>query len=115
VQFWGWGGKRRVAKRYDEPIDVTADSADPSAPIAFSWRGRHYDIDQRLGSWREAIETWNGDGGRDREYFRVLAHPSGALASGDLDADGFLRSTGAVYDVYRDRIRGRWHLGRIWD
>jgi hypothetical protein len=104
-----------VTKRYDEPIDVTADGADPSAPVAFSWRGRRYDIDQRLESWREATEPWNGDGGRDREYFRVLAHPSGALASGDLDADGFLRSTGAVFDVYRDRIRGHWHLARIWD
>jgi Family of unknown function (DUF6504) len=109
----GW--ETQVTKRYDEPIDVTADGADPSAPVAFSWRGRRYDIDQLLESWREATEPWNGDRGRDREYFRVLAHPSGALASGDLDADGFLRSTGAVFDVYRDRIRGHWHLARIWD
>jgi uncharacterized protein DUF6504 len=107
----GW--EAQVTKRYDEPIDVTADSAEPSAPIAFSWRGRRYDIDQRLESWLEA-ETYNG-GGRDREYFRVLAHPAGALASGDLNGDGFLRSTGAVYDVYRDRILGRWLLARIWD
>jgi hypothetical protein len=109
----GW--EAQVTKRYDEPIDVTADSAEPTAPIAFSWRGRRYDIDQRLESWLEATETYNGGGGRDREYFRVLAHPTGALASGDLDADGFLCSTGAVYDVYRDRIRGRWLLARIWD
>lgn len=104
-----------MTKRYDEPIDVAADSAEPGAPVAFSWRGRRYDIDQRLESWCEATEMWNGDGRRDREYFRVLAHPSGALASGDLDADGFLCSTGAVYDVYYDRIRSEWHLARIWD
>jgi uncharacterized protein DUF6504 len=111
------GCERRigVTKRYDEPIEVTAEASDAGAPVAFSWRGRHYDVDQHLEWWREAAETWNGDGGRDCEYYRVLAHPSGALASGDLDADGFLRSTGAVYDVYRDRLRGGWRLARIWD
>ncbi len=108
-------GDGQVSKRYDESIEVTADPVEVSAPVAFTWRGRRYDIDQRLESWREATETWNGAGGRDREYFRVLAHPSATLASGDLDADGFLCSSGAVYDVYRDRVAGGWRLARIWD
>jgi Domain of unknown function (DUF6504) len=118
-----------MAKRYDEPIEVTADPADSTAPSAFEWRGRRYDIDQRLASWREAGEWWNGYGHtaplgtngdrsanvRDREFFRVLARPSESLATGDLDADGFLRSKGAVYDVYRDLTRNCWRIARLWD
>ena len=125
-----------MTKRYDEAIEVTADPLARGAPLSFVWRGRRYEIDQWLASWREAGEWWtspphvnghtngsgangsgHGSGGavRDREYHRVLARPSGALATGDLDADGFMRSAGAVYDVYRDRARGGWRLARIWD
>jgi len=103
-----------VTKRYDEPIEVIADPVEAHAPVAFSWRGRRYDIDQRIESWREAGEWWTGSEHRDREYYRVLAHPAGTLATGELDSDGFLRSSGAVYDVYRDRA-GLWRLARIWD
>lgn len=104
-----------MAKRYDDPIEVTPDSADHGAPAAFRWRGRAYDVDQRLGSWREAGEWWAGQAARDREYHRVLARPSGELATGELDPDGFMTSPGAVYDVYLDRARGGWRLARIWD
>lgn len=115
-----------VTKRYDEPIEVTPDPIDADAPIAFSWRGRRFDIDQRLASWREAGRWWergsspqsNGaarNGLMEREFFRVFARPSGALASGDVDADGFMVQVGAVYDVYRDRARGGWRLARVWD
>ena len=123
LEWWAW-----VTKRYDEPIEVTPDPLEADAPIAFSWRGRRFDIDQRLASWREAGQWWEGNGsaqpsnGHDarkglmeREFFRVFARPSGALASGDVDADGFMISVGAVYDVYRDRARGGWKLARIWD
>jgi hypothetical protein len=111
------GGRAELTKRYDEPIEVTPKDAERSgaAPVAFAWRGRRYDVDQRLASWRDGAEWWKHNGARDREYFRVLAHPAGALATGDLDADGFLRSAGAVYDVYCDRATGTWRLARIWD
>jgi hypothetical protein len=108
-------GADEVTKRYEDAIEVTADALDGGAPLAFSWRGRRYDVDQRLGSWREAGEWWNGDGRRDREYHRVLARPSEVLATGDLDRDGFLRSAGAVYDVYLDLAAGSWRLARVWD
>jgi hypothetical protein len=105
-----------VAKRYDETIEVTPDPIDPAAPVAFSWRGRRYDIDERLTTWREAGEWWQGRDIREREYFRVLARPSGALATGELDADGFLiTSCSAVYDIYRDRLKGDWRMARLWD
>lgn len=104
-----------VTKRYDEPIDVTPDPIDSGAPVAFSWRGRTYEIDERLSSWREAGEWWNGSESRDREYHRVVARPAGALASGDVDPDGFLYSMTAVYDVYLDRIKDAWRIARIWD
>jgi Family of unknown function (DUF6504) len=117
-----------VTKRYDEPIEVDQDPIDADAPVAFSWRGRRFDIDQRLASWREAGQWWEPTGPArshndhavrnelmEREFFRVLARPSGALASGDVDAEGFMISAGAVYDVYRDRARGGWRLARVWD
>ena len=105
-----------MTKRYDESIDVTCDPGSGGAPIAFSWRGHTYQVDRPLGSWLEAGEWWNGSARRDREYFRVLARPAGSLASGDLDPDGFMTPTGAVYDVYRDRVDGKgWRLARVWD
>ena len=53
---------------------------------------------------------------REREFYRVLARPFGAAASGELDADGFLvRERGAVYDLYRDRLSDVWKLARVWD
>ena len=106
----------KVTKRYDEPIDVVPDPFDGAAPARFSWRGRSYEIDERLESWREAGELWNVATARDREYYRVLARPANAFSTGDIDADGFL--TGgpcAVYDVYRDRITDAWRLARVWD
>ena len=112
-----------MTKRYDEPIEVTSDPFDPDAPIAFRWRGRLYEIDRSLSTWREAV-GWtqrsngygsNGNGGKDREYHRVLARPAGVYAGGDIDADGFMDSVGAVYDVYRDRASEVWKLARVWD
>ena len=122
-----------MSKRYDEAIEVTPDprsSGDTTVvPLAFSWRGRRYEIDQQLASWREGAEWWtaagrdrdaraNGRGPRDRDCYRVLARPAGALASGDLDADGFMTPPpmpSAVYDLAFDRIRNSWSLARIWD
>jgi hypothetical protein len=104
-----------VTKRYDDVIEVTIDRTDGGAPLSFRWRGRRYDVDQRLTSWREAGEWWDDEAVCEREYHRVLARPSGVFAAGDIDADGFMRSPCAVYDVYCDRLRSRWHLARIWD
>ena len=112
-----------MTKRYDDPIDVTADPGQEDAPLSFRWRGRRYDVDQWLMRWREAGEWWqrhgaNGNGGnghREHEFFRVVARPSGAMATGDLDSDGFMQHPGAVYDVYLDRVRREWRLARVWD
>jgi Family of unknown function (DUF6504) len=102
-----------VTKRYDDPIEVTAESS--GAPLAFRWKGRRYAVDQRLEAWREGGEWWDGHDRRDREYHRLLARPADALATGDIDADGFMRSFAAVYDLYLDRVVGAWRLARVWD
>ena len=112
-----------MAKRYEDPIEVaTEEAGSDNAPLAFRWRGRQYFVDERLSSWREAGEWWRAqasnsgsNGVKEREYFRVLAHPAGMGATGDLDADGFIVSCSSVYDIYRDRIKGEWRLARIWD
>ena len=131
-----------MAKRYDEPIDVTTDSAgwEADAPLAFAWRGKRYFVDERLSSWREAGEWWlprtngrstqraagsagapyeraAGSAGApyEREYFRVVAHPAGTAATGELDAEGFIINNSSVYDIYRDRLNGSWRMGRVWD
>ena len=115
-----------MAKRYDEPIEVSTDDSgwDPHTPLAFAWRGRRYYVDERLSSWREAGQWWraaasagapNESGPQEREYFRVVAHPAGSGSSGQLDADGFIINNSSVYDIYRDRINGIWRMGRVWD
>lgn len=114
-----------MTKRYDEPIEVTSDPFDPDAPIAFRWRGRLYEIDRSLSTWREAAafmarsngngSDGNGSHARDREYHRVLARPAGTFAGGDIDSDGFMSTVGAVYDVYRDRASDGWKIARVWD
>jgi Family of unknown function (DUF6504) len=132
-----------VAKRYDEPIDVTPDPARGGAPLSFNWRGRRYEIDQWLLNWREAGEWWrragsngngahanssngngsNGNGSnsngfksvREHEFFRILARPSGTFSTGELDADGFMQHAGGVFDIYIDLINKQWRIARIWD
>ena len=111
-----------MSKRYDEAIEVTGGPSTTigpgdtggsdslaSLPISFSWRGRRYEVDQHLSTWRE------GAGWRDRVCHRVLARPAGAFASGELDADGFMTTPSAVYDIAFDRIKKVWRLSRIWD
>lgn len=103
-----------MSKRYDEAIEVTPDPTPPDGsarlPISFTWRGRRYEIDQQLASWRE------GGGWPDRECHRVLARPAGVFATGQLDSDGYMATApGAVYDLAFDRIKKAWRLSRIWD
>jgi Family of unknown function (DUF6504) len=129
------GGK--ITKRYDEPIDVSA--ADREwGPATFVWRGRRYQVDRPLATWHEATHAsnsarrsesshaggsprrdagTNGNGSTDRAFFRLLARPEGSLATGDLDADGYMQhvGSGAVYDVYLDPVRNEWRLARVWD
>ncbi|MFN2526623.1 MAG: DUF6504 family protein [Actinomycetota bacterium] len=105
-----------MAKRYDERIEVACDAArEGSTPITFLWRSRRYAIDQQLAEWRAAGEWWDRERMSEREYYRVLARPAEALASGELDPDGFMVSIGAVFDIYRDRLTGQWRLARVWD
>lgn len=103
-----------MTKRYDDPIDVVGDPVDPDLPVGFTWRGRRYEVDLRLERWREAAPWRPQQTVRDRDCFRVLARPAGLTATGECDPDGFMVSAGAVYDVYRDPIRG-WRLARLWD
>lgn len=103
-----------MSKRYDEAIEVTPDPAPPDGtarlPTSFRWRGRRYEIDQHLASWRE------GAGWTDRDCHRVLARPAGMFATGELDPDGFMTTaSSAVYDLAFDRIKKAWRLSRIWD
>ncbi|HEX2239806.1 MAG TPA: DUF6504 family protein [Actinomycetota bacterium] len=105
-----------MAKRYDERIEVAWDAtSQPSTLVAFFWRSRRYAIDQQLSDWRDGGDLWDRERAHEREYFRVLARPADALASGDLDTDGFLVTPGAVFDIYRDRFTGQWRLARVWD
>ena len=107
-----------MSKRYDEAIEVTPDPEPAQGrallPISFIWRGRRYEVDQRLSSWRE------GGGLKNTDFHRVLARPAGVFATGDLDPDGFMvppsnGTPGAVYDLAFDRIRDSWSLARVWD
>jgi hypothetical protein len=81
-----------VTKRFDEEILVERDAGMPSG---FEWRGRRYRVVDVIGRWRIEGRWW--EDGRDREYWRVEARG------------------GAVWDLYHDRQRDRWHVERLWD
>jgi len=81
-----------VTKRFDEEILVERDAG---MPAGFEWRGRRYRVVDVIGRWRIEGRWW--EDGRDREYWRV-------------EAKG-----GAVWDLYHDRQRDRWHVERLWD
>ena len=104
-----------MTKRYDEEIEVRQTIAGSGVPGAFVWRGRLYDVDQLLRSWREGGEWWDRSASREHEYHRVIARPAGALCDGELDANGFLRTASGVYDLRLNRLDGTWRLERVWD
>jgi hypothetical protein len=81
-----------LSKRYDQEVEVERDAG---MPAAFSWRGRRWLVADVIGRWRIEGRWWAE--GRDREYWRVEARG------------------GAVFDLYHDRLGGRWHLERVWD
>lgn len=81
-----------MVKRYDEEVRVERDAG---MPAAFVWRDRRYEVADVIGRWRIEGRWWSD--GRDREYWRVEARG------------------GAVWDLYHDRLAGRWHLERLWD
>src|SRR5262245_40836692 len=83
-----------VAKRYDEEVEVRVER-DAGMPSAFVWRGRRYEVADVIGRWRIEGRWWAD--GRDREYWRVEARG------------------GAVWDLYHDRLKDRWHMERLWD
>jgi Family of unknown function (DUF6504) len=83
---------RHVTKRFDEEISVERDTGMPSA---FEWRGHRYEVADVIGRWKIEGRWWSD--GRDREYWRVEARG------------------GAVWDLYFDRARDRWHMERLWD
>jgi len=83
---------RRMTKRFDEEVRVERDAGMPSG---FEWRGRRYRVVDVIGRWRIEGRWW--EDGRDREYWRVEARG------------------GAVWDLYHDRQRDRWHVERLWD
>jgi hypothetical protein len=85
-------GARSMAKRYDEEVRVQRDAGMPSV---FEWRGRRYEVVDVIGRWRIEGRWW--EDGRDREYWRVEARG------------------GAVWDLYFDRQKDRWHMERLWD
>ena len=86
-----WPGNQ-MTKRFDEEVLVERDAG---MPAAFEWRGRRYEVADVIGKWRIEGQWWSD--GRDREYWRVEARG------------------GAVWDLYFDRQRDRWHMERLWD
>jgi Family of unknown function (DUF6504) len=89
-----WSSEETVSKRYDEEVEVRVER-DAGMPSAFLWRGRRYEVADVIGRWRIEGRWWAD--GRDREYWRVEARG------------------GAVWDLYHDRQRDRWHMERLWD
>jgi Family of unknown function (DUF6504) len=81
-----------MSKVYDEEVGVEVDAG---MPASFTWRGKRIDVLDVIGRWLIEGGWWSE--GKDREYWRVEARG------------------GSVWDLYHDRIAGRWHLERLWD
>ena len=99
---------RTLTKLYDDPIEVEVEgppsrsdsTAGPQVPVAFSWRGKRYQVERVLKFWREAGEGWEPERANDHECYRVEA-------------------AGGTYDLRLDRLPSRtrphWRLARVWD
>lgn len=86
--------------------------ADADEPLAFAWRGRHYEVTRILGHWREEEGWWRRPDGEpiqieQSDLWRVEAtRGTGPAGRADSDARG-------VYELAR---RGStWRLDRVWD
>lgn len=84
-----------LGKRYDEPAAVRWDD-DARTPAAFIWRRRNWVIDEILATWVIEKYWWDDVRRASRSYWRVIAG-------------------GGVFDLYFDRIAGRWFMGAALD
>lgn len=82
--------------------------ADADEPLAFAWRGRHYDVTRILGHWREEEGWWRRPDGEpirieQSDLWRVEAVRGGGMA----------RDQRGVYELSRRGVT--WRLDRVWD
>lgn len=82
--------------------------ADADEPVAFAWRGRHYDVTRILGHWREEEGWWRRPDGEpirieQSDLWRVEAVRGGGMA----------RDQRGVYELSRRGVT--WRLDRVWD
>ena len=89
------GGRRFVLPSNIRSILGYRVERDAGMPAVFEWRGKRYQVVDVIGKWRIEGRWWAD--ARDREYWRVEARG------------------GAVWDLYFDRQRDRWHMERLWD
>jgi len=84
-----------LGKRYDEPVDVRWDKA-AGRPASFVWRRRRLVVDELMAAWVIESYWWDVVRRVSRSYWRV-------------------RAGSAVFDLYLDRVDGRWFLGAAVD
>jgi len=91
----GESAAEAALRETEEEAGVDGALVGPVGALEFEWRGRRYQVVDVSGRWRIEGRWWSD--GRDREYWRVEARG------------------GAVWDLYHDRQRNRWHMERLWD
>jgi hypothetical protein len=77
-----------MSRRYGDPIGVKVERG---APVAFTWRGRHYTVTV-IGIWRLTARWWNPATAADRTYYRVQTP--------DWE----------VFELYHDAVPDAWVL-----
>lgn len=97
--------------------------ADAEEPLAFAWRGRHYEVTRILGHWREEEGWWRRPDGEpirieQSDLWRVEA-ARGAGVGFDAPHQDHDRLHDCLHDllgVYELARRGStWRLDRVWD
>lgn len=86
-------GEGSMSRRYDRPIDCTAD--EDGCPTHFQWRGRLYRVVEVIDCWTEVGEWWNGE--PETVWYRVQTHDKG------------------VFELYSPTQIAEWKLWKVLD
>lgn len=76
----------------ERPVTVTAASG---CPQSFQWRRKSYVVSTVLEKWIDTGAWWEGEA--EKVFYRLVTHDGG------------------LYELYQERISGRWYLYKVYD
>ena len=77
----------------ERPLTLASSSA--GRPQSFSWRGKSHIVMTIPESWADTGAWWEGE--PEKIFYRLLV------------------DDGGLYELYQERISGRWYLYKVYD